>query len=82
MRFGRHKQSSGQLTNEERMRLSDSDFAIPSQRAYPIENPSHARNALVRVQTYGTPEQKQQVCQAVQAKYPEIHAESCKIHGE
>lgn len=36
------------LTSKERNALPSSAFAIPSQRKYPINDPSHARNAKAR----------------------------------
>jgi hypothetical protein len=36
------------LTAAQRRALPDSAFAIPSRRAYPIHDASHARNALAR----------------------------------
>ena len=47
-------------------------FAIPGKRAYPINDKSHARNALARVAQHGTPAQKSQVRAAVHRKYPGI----------
>lgn len=60
------------LTTKSRKALSKSDFAIPSKRAYPIENKSHAQNALARVSQFGTPAEKSQVRKAVHSKYPTI----------
>lgn len=60
------------LTTGERKRLPKSDFAIPSERAYPIKDKSHARNALSRVSEYGTAEEKKEVRAAVHRKYPSI----------
>ena len=37
------------LTSKERNALPSSDFAEPRSRKYPVENASHARNALSRV---------------------------------
>lgn len=38
----------GKLNAKERNALPDSDFAEPAERKYPIENKSHAKNALGR----------------------------------
>lgn len=62
------------LTSGERKQLKSSDFALPSQRKYPIENRSHARNALARVSQYGTEEEKRKVRAAVKRKYPDMEA--------
>jgi len=60
------------LTAAGRRHLPSSDFAIPSERKYPIENISHARNALARVSEYGTPSEKAEVRHAVDRKYPSL----------
>ena len=36
------------LTTKARKDISKKDFALPAERKYPIENLSHARNALAR----------------------------------
>jgi hypothetical protein len=38
------------LTAKSRNPLSKSEFALPNQRKYPIENASHAANAKARAQ--------------------------------
>lgn len=60
------------LTTKERKSLPKSDFAEPGKRAYPIQNESHARNALSRVSQFGSPEEKAKVRAAVHRKYPDI----------
>jgi hypothetical protein len=55
-----------------RRSLPRNDFAIPEQRAYPIPDESHARNALARVAEYGTPAEQAQVRGAVHRRYPGI----------
>lgn len=61
------------LTTAARSALPRSDFAVPSQApgsgSYPINNPSHARNALAR--SAGKPVAGQ-VRAAVARKYPNI----------
>lgn len=69
------------LTYRQRKHLRGSQFALPSERKYPIENVSHARNALARVSRFGTASQKAAVCRAVHRKYPSIAAKSCAIGG-
>jgi hypothetical protein len=54
-----------------RQALPGKAFAGPS-RSYPIEDASHARNALSRVSQYGDAELKARVRAAVRAKYPSI----------
>ena len=60
------------LTAAARKRLPKSTFAVPSKDGYPINDKSHARNALARVSQHGTPAQKKQVRAAVKRKYPGI----------
>ena len=59
------------LTTKARKALPKSDFALPGGR-YPVENESHARNALSRVAQNGTPSEKAEVRAKVHAKYPSI----------
>jgi hypothetical protein len=61
------------LTAAARGKISGSNFALPGRR-YPIEDASHARNALARVAQHGTPEEKSKVRAAVHRKYPTIGA--------
>lgn len=60
------------LTAKARKAIPKSDFAIPSERAYPINDKAHARNALSRVAQHGSPSQKKQVRAAVAKKYPDV----------
>lgn len=60
------------LSSKARKSLPSSDFAIPSKRAYPIEDQAHARDALGRVAQDGTPAEKAEVDAAVHRRYPEI----------
>lgn len=62
----------GQLSAEGRKHIDDKNFAIPSERKYPIHDVAHARNALSRVAQNGTPEEKSKVKAAVHRKYPEL----------
>ncbi len=61
----------GKLTTQERKAMPQSEFALPGGR-YPIENASHARNALARVAQHGNAEEKAKVRSAVHRKFPEI----------
>lgn len=65
-------EASGKLTHGERQELPTSAFAIPETRDYPIEDISHARNALARVSAYGSPDEKYRIKQAVYARYPQL----------
>lgn len=59
------------LTSAKRNALPGKDFAVPG-RKYPIENASHARDALARVAQHGTAKQKHEVREAVHDKFPGI----------
>lgn len=60
------------LTSKQRKNLSSSSFVFPKERKYPIQDETHARNALARVSQNGTPSEKSAVRKAVKAKYPNI----------
>jgi len=64
------------LTSKARKALSKSSFVFPKQRRYPIQNRSHAANALARVSQHGTPAEKKAVRAKVCKKYPTLP--SCK----
>ncbi len=59
------------LTTAQRKAIPSKDFAGPD-RSYPINDASHARNALARVSQHGTPALKSRVRAAVKRKYPGI----------
>jgi hypothetical protein len=60
------------LSTAARKALPTKSFAEPDKRKYPIENEAHARNALSRVEQFGTPAEKAMVKAAVKKKYPSI----------
>jgi hypothetical protein len=60
------------LTALDRSHIKTGNFALPNERKYPIEDESHARNALARVSQHGTPAEQAQVRRKVQEKYPNI----------
>lgn len=60
------------MTSKQRNSLPTKDFALPKERAYPINDKSHARNALARVSQHGTPAEKKAVRSKVHKKYPGI----------
>lgn len=60
------------LTTPARNKLPSAAFAEPSTRSYPINDASHARNALARVSQYGTPKEQKAVRAAVRRRYPNI----------
>ena len=59
------------LTTKARKAIPSKEFAGPD-RSYPIEDKSHARNALARVSQHGSPAVKAKVRAAVHRKYPDI----------
>lgn len=61
------------LTTKTRNALPAKDFAGP-ERSFPINNPSHARNALARVANK-SPELKARIRRKVHNKYPSIAIE-------
>lgn len=60
------------LSSKARNKLPKKDFAVPGKKAYPIEDKSHARNALARVSEFGSPSQKAEVKAKVHKKFPAI----------
>ena len=62
------------LTTKERNNLSGSQFAGPD-RSYPIENASHARNALARASQHASPELQAKIKAKVRRKFPNIRVE-------
>lgn len=59
------------LTAKARKKLPAKDFAGPD-RSYPVNDPSHARNALARVSQFGSSSEKAKVRAKVKAKFPAI----------
>lgn len=57
------------LKAKKRKALKKKSFAIPSKRAYPIHDISHARNALARASGKSV---EAQVKKAVYKKYPSL----------
>ena len=53
------------LTPKQRNKLPKSQFALPSQRKYPINDKAHARNALARAAQHATPSQERRIKSAV-----------------
>lgn len=64
------------LTTRARKALPTSDFAEPGQRAYPVNDLAHARNALSRVSQFGSPAEKAAVRGKVRSKFPALAARS------
>lgn len=57
------------LTTAKRKSLPAKDFAVPG-RKFPVNDRSHARNALARVAQDGTPKEKAEVKAKVHKKFP------------
>jgi hypothetical protein len=60
------------LSDKDRKQLKDRDFAEPEERKYPIEDESHARNALSRVAQNGSEEEQEEVRKNVEERYPDL----------
>ncbi len=59
------------LSSADRNAIPTKDFAGPD-RSYPVEDASHARNALARVSQFGTEDLKRKVREKVYRKFPGI----------
>lgn len=59
------------LTAAARKKIPTKDFAGPD-RSYPVNNRSHAANALARVSQFGSPSLKAKVRAKVHAMYPDM----------
>ena len=66
------------LTTKERKKIPAKNFAGPD-RSYPINDASHARNALARVAN-NSPQLKARVRAKVHAKYPAIGEKHMGAH--
>ncbi len=60
------------LTTEERKRIPSGRFGLPKQRAYPIPDAAHARNALARAAQDATPAERAEIERNVHRLYPRI----------
>lgn len=67
------------LTTKQRKAIPSKDFALPEQRKFPIEDASHARNALSRASAQGGSVEAE-VRRKVHAKYPGIGKPKVKGH--
>lgn len=65
----------GKLNAKKRNALPSKDFAVPG-RKYPVNDRSHARNALARVAQHGSPKEKAEVKAKVKEKYPSMGMKS------
>ena len=60
------------LSSKQRSKLRKSQFALPAQRKYPINDKYHARNALARAAQHATPSQQKRIKTAVYKKFPSL----------
>jgi hypothetical protein len=65
----------GPLTAKARNALATSSFALPGRR-YPIENASHARNALARASQNASPAEQATIRAKVKQRFPAIDVEA------
>lgn len=70
-RFKEGDQGMAKLTTAGRDKIAPKNFAGPN-KSYPVEDKSHARNALSRVAANGSPAVKAEVRAKVAEKYPTI----------
>ncbi len=69
------------LTEATRKKIPSKDFAIKGGH-YPIEDASHARNALARVSQFGSSKEKAEVREKVAKKYPGIDAKKRALEAK
>lgn len=74
------ERSSDRLDAEERRELSDSDFGLPQERAYPMPDAAHVRAAESYFR-YATDAQKPELARNILKKAKEfgVHVESPTI---
>lgn len=60
------------LTAAKRKKLPTSEFALPGKRAYPIDTPNRARNALSRSSQFASPSEQATIKRKVHSEYPGI----------
>lgn len=70
------------LTAAQRKKLPASDFAEPAERKFPVNDPSHARNALARVSQFGSSDEAAEVRAKVMRKFPSINVKAAKMAGK
>lgn len=69
------------LTAKARDSIPSKDFAVKG-RKYPVNDASHARNALARVSQFGSSKEKAEVRSKVEKKYPEIDAKKRALEAK
>lgn len=65
-------------TKSGRAAMPASDFGLPGQKKYRIDDAAHARNALGRAKQHATPAQQAQIKRRVKAKFPSIAVDGKK----
>lgn len=68
------------LTTKSRNALPTSSFAGPD-RSYPINDPSHARNALSRAAQFASPSEQASIRAKVKKKFPSIGMKKAADEG-
>lgn len=66
------KANAKRNTTAGRDKMPATDFALPAEQKYRIDDPAHARNALARAAQNATPAEQAKVKAAVAKKYPSI----------
>ena len=69
------------LTSAKRNSLPDSTFALPEERKFPLNNASHARNALSRAGAQGG-DVEAKVKAAVSRRFPAIEQKKKRTFGD
>ncbi len=59
------------LNAKARAAIPTNSFALPGRR-FPIEDKSHAKNALARASQFASPEEQAEIKRKVKSKYPGI----------
>jgi hypothetical protein len=54
------------------LKLFPHDFVFPEERQYPIIDIGHAKGAILRVNKFGTEEEKKLVTQEVYKRFPSL----------
>jgi hypothetical protein len=59
-------------SDQDRKKLKDGKFAEPEKRKEPMEDETHARNALSRVSANGSKAEHREIQKNVEKKYPDL----------
>ncbi len=80
--LGTFEKHAKTLTTDARAELSKKQFALPKEKSYPIEDKSHAENALARVSQFGSESERKTVRGKVYSRYPELKENFKDTSGE